>query len=92
LNCYCNFKKSVFLSLAKYRKIVYLIFMQRITKQEETLNVPNDPIIPYIEGDGIGKEITACVLNIIDKAVEKAFEGNRKIHWKEVLAGERLLE
>jgi isocitrate dehydrogenase len=63
--------------------------MQRITKKEETLNVPNDPIIPYIEGDGIGKEITACVLNIIDKAVEKAFEGNRKIHWKEVLAGEK---
>jgi isocitrate dehydrogenase len=63
--------------------------MQRITKKEETLNVPNDPIIPYIEGDGIGKEITACVLNIIDKAVEKAFEGNRKIYWKEVLAGEK---
>ena len=66
--------------------------MQRITKEGETLNVPNDPIIPYIEGDGIGKEITACVLHIIDKAVEKAFEGNRKIYWKEVLAGEKAFD
>ena len=54
-----------------------------------TLIVPDNPVIPFIEGDGIGKEITSSVKKIIDKAVQKAYEGNRKISWKEVLAGEK---
>ncbi|MGO4984978.1 isocitrate/isopropylmalate family dehydrogenase, partial [Collinsella sp. Sow4_E3] len=45
--------------------------------------------IPFIEGDGIGKEITSSVKQIIDKAVEKAYKNKRKIKWKEVLAGEK---
>ena len=62
---------------------------QQISKQGEVLIVPDNPIIPFIEGDGIGKEITSSVQLIIDKAVEKAFNGSRKIEWKEVLAGEK---
>ena len=63
--------------------------MHQITQQNDRLVVPNNPIIPFIEGDGIGKEITASVRRIIDKAVEKAYDGNRKINWLEVLAGEK---
>lgn len=54
-----------------------------------TLVVPDNPVIPFIEGDGIGKEITASVRLIIDKAIEKSYNGKRKIEWKEVLAGEK---
>ena len=50
---------------------------------------PDNPVIPFIEGDGIGKEITASVRKIIDKAVEKSYNVKRKIEWKEVLAGEK---
>ena len=53
------------------------------------LQVPNDPIIPFIEGDGIGPDIWAAAQKVLDSAVEKAFEGKRKIHWKEVYAGEK---
>lgn len=53
------------------------------------LIVPDNPIIPFIEGDGIGKEITASVRLIIDKAVAKSYNGKRRIEWKEVLAGEK---
>ena len=62
---------------------------QFITKQAEKLIVPNQPIIPFIEGDGIGKEITFWVKKIIDSAVQKAYSGNREITWQEVLAGEK---
>ena len=50
---------------------------------------PDNPVIPFIEGDGIGKEITASVRKIIDKAIGKSYNGKRKIEWKEVLAGEK---
>ncbi len=63
--------------------------MQQITQQNDKLIVPDNPIIPFIEGDGIGKEITASVRLIIDKAIEKSYGGKRKIEWKEVLAGEK---
>lgn len=63
--------------------------MQQITREENRLNVPDQPIIPFIEGDGIGKEITISVRAIIDKAVEKTFSGKKEIAWKEVLAGEK---
>lgn len=53
------------------------------------LNVPNNPIIPFIEGDGIGPEIWKVASKIIDAAVEKAYNGERKIEWKEILAGEK---
>ena len=54
-----------------------------------TLNVPNNPIIPYIEGDGTGQDITPVMLKVVDAAVAKAYGGQRKIHWMEVYAGEK---
>ncbi|MET0065022.1 MAG: NADP-dependent isocitrate dehydrogenase [Candidatus Thiodiazotropha sp.] len=53
------------------------------------LQVPNNPIIPYIEGDGIGVDITPVMRKVIDAAVEKAYGGDRKIAWMEVFAGEK---
>jgi isocitrate dehydrogenase len=53
------------------------------------LNVPSHPIIPFIEGDGIGPDIWKASVRVLDAAVEKAYDGTRKIHWKEILAGEK---
>ncbi|HNJ29998.1 MAG TPA: isocitrate/isopropylmalate family dehydrogenase, partial [Ferruginibacter sp.] len=53
------------------------------------LNVPNNPIIPFIEGDGIGPEIWKVAQKVFDSAVAKAYNGERKIEWKEMLAGEK---
>lgn len=53
------------------------------------LEVPKNPIIPYIEGDGTGPDIWAAAVRVFDAAVEKAYGGSRKISWKEVLAGEK---
>lgn len=53
------------------------------------LNVPDQPIIPFIEGDGIGPDIWKASVRVFDAAVEKAYSGNRKIEWMEVLAGEK---
>ncbi len=60
-----------------------------ITKKDNQLKVPNDPIIPFIEGDGIGPDIWAAAQPVFDEAVRKAYNGERKIHWKEVLAGQK---
>jgi len=63
---------------------------QKITvNSDRSLNVPNEPIIPYIEGDGIGLDITPVMLKVVDAAVSKAYAGKRKIHWMEVFAGEK---
>jgi len=56
------------------------------------LAVPKDPIIPFIEGDGIGPDIWDAAQKVFDAAVEKAYDGDRKIHWKEVYAGEKANE
>ncbi|MBK7965888.1 MAG: NADP-dependent isocitrate dehydrogenase [Bacteroidetes bacterium] len=61
----------------------------KITIKNGKLRVPTDPIIPFIEGDGIGADIWAASVRVLDAAVEKAFKGKRKIIWKEVLAGEK---
>lgn len=61
--------------------------MAKITKQNGKLIVPDITTIPFIEGDGVGAEITPVCQLVIDKAVEKAYAGKRKIEWKEVLAG-----
>ena len=53
------------------------------------LNVPNQPIIPYIEGDGIGVDITPVMKNVIDAAVEKAYKGKHKLAWMEIYAGKK---
>jgi len=63
---------------------------QKITVNADfSLNVPNEPVIPYIEGDGTGADITPVMLKVVDAAVAKAYEGKRKIHWMEVYAGEK---
>ncbi len=61
----------------------------KITIANGKLNVPNDPIIPFIEGDGIGPDIWAAAVRVLDAAVEKAYNGERKIHWKEVFTGQK---
>jgi isocitrate dehydrogenase len=58
---------------------------------DNTLNVPNQPIIPFIEGDGIGVDITPPMIKVVDAAVNKAYGGTRKISWMEVYAGEKAL-
>lgn len=62
---------------------------QKITMQNGKLNVPDNPIIPFIEGDGTGPDIWAASVRVMDAAVEKIFKGKKKIVWKEVLAGEK---
>jgi isocitrate dehydrogenase len=62
---------------------------EKITVTNGVLNVPNNPIIPFIEGDGIGPDIWAASERVLDAAVEKAYKGERKLVWKEVLAGEK---
>ena len=61
----------------------------KITISNEKINVPNDPIIPFIEGDGIGADIWASAQRVLDAAVDKAYGGERKINWLEVYAGEK---
>lgn len=53
------------------------------------LNVPDNPVIPFIEGDGIGPDVWSASKMVLDAAVEKCYEGKRKIEWKEMLAGEK---
>ena len=60
-----------------------------ITMGPEGLQVPNDPVVPFIEGDGIGPDIWAASVRVFDAAVEKAYGSDREIAWKEVLAGEK---
>ena len=62
---------------------------QRITMENRTLIVPDFPIIPFIEGDGIGPDIWAAAVRVFDAAVEKAYGDKKKIHWMEVYAGEK---
>ncbi len=65
---------------------------QPITKQGETLQVPSHPIIPFIEGDGIGPDIWRASQVVFDAAVEKAYGGERQIVWREVLAGQKAFD
>ncbi|MGR8980667.1 MAG: NADP-dependent isocitrate dehydrogenase [Gammaproteobacteria bacterium] len=61
----------------------------RISMQAGRLTVPDNPIIPYIEGDGTGPDIWRAAVRVLDAAVDKAYAGKRKIHWLEVYAGEK---
>ena len=60
-----------------------------ITMENGELIIPNDPIIHFIEGDGIGVDITPVMINVVNAAVEKAYDGLRNISWVETLAGEK---
>ena len=64
----------------------------QIEKEGQTIIVPEDPIIHYIEGDGIGIDITPVMIRVVDSSVEKAYSGTRKIVWKEVLAGQKAFD
>ena len=63
--------------------------MAAITMQNGQLNVPNNPVVHYIEGDGIGIDITPVMIDVVNAAVEKAYSGEKEIAWNEVLAGEK---
>ena len=73
-----------------YKKIQVPAVGDKITvNPDHSLNVPDQPIIPYIEGDGIGVDISPVMIKVVDAAVEKAYGGKRKISWMEVYAGEK---
>ena len=61
----------------------------KISIQDGKLNVPDNPILPFVEGDGTGRDIWRASARVFDAAVEKAYSGKRKIHWMEVYAGEK---
>ncbi len=61
----------------------------KITIKDGKLNVPDNPILPFVEGDGTGRDIWRSAARVFDAAVEKAYKGKRKIHWMEVYAGEK---
>ena len=73
-----------------YQKIQVPAGGDKITvNADHTLNVPDNPIIPYIEGDGIGVDISPVMIKVVDAAVDKAYGGKRKIAWMEIYAGEK---
>jgi isocitrate dehydrogenase len=73
-----------------YQHIVVPAGGDKITVNPDlTLNVSDQPIIPYIEGDGVGIDVTPVMLKVVDAAVEKAYGGQRKVHWMEIFAGEK---
>ncbi|MGZ0713572.1 NADP-dependent isocitrate dehydrogenase [Pseudomonas palleroniana] len=73
-----------------YKKIQVPAAGDKITvNADHSLNVPDNPIIPYIEGDGIGVDISPVMIKVVDAAVQKAYGGKRKISWMEVYAGEK---
>ncbi|MFT0211158.1 NADP-dependent isocitrate dehydrogenase [Pseudomonas sp. F1_0610] len=72
-----------------YQKIQVPAGEKITVNADMSLNVPNNPIIPYIEGDGIGVDISPVMIKVVDAAVEKAYNGQRKISWMEVFAGEK---
>ena len=73
-----------------YQKIQVPANGDKITVNADmSLNVPNNPIIPFIEGDGIGIDISPVMIKVVDAAVAKAYNGQRKISWMEVYAGEK---
>lgn len=65
---------------------------QKITLEKGVLKVPDEPIIPFIEGDGTGPDIWAASVKVFNAAVEKAYHGKKRIHWKEVLAGQKAFD
>src|SRR6266481_2994560 len=65
---------------------------EKITISNGKLRVPDQPIIPFIEGDGTGRDIWRASVRVFDAAVQKAYGGKRKIHWMEVFAGEKAIK
>jgi isocitrate dehydrogenase len=75
-----------------YEKLQEMKVGSKISLSSGKLNVPNDPIIPFIEGDGIGRDITKATQRVVNAAVEKIYGGKRKIHWWEIYAGDKATE
>ena len=65
---------------------------EQISISSGELDVPNNPVIHFIEGDGIGVDITPVMIDVVDSSVELAYSGDRKIHWTEVLAGQKAFD
>src|SRR5476649_2067006 len=77
-------------SSMEYKKIKIPAVGDKITvKADHSLNVPDNPIIPYIEGDGTGVDISPVMIKVIDAAVARSYGGKRKISWMEIYAGEK---
>ena len=72
-----------------YHKITIPSEGNKINMKNGILEVPDNPIIPFIEGDGIGVDITPAMINVVDNAVKIAYGGEKKIHWMEVYCGEK---
>jgi len=72
-----------------YKKIKVPKKGQKISYENGKLNVPDNPVIPYIEGDGIGVDITPPMIKVVDEAVKIAYSGAKKIEWMEVFCGEK---
>jgi isocitrate dehydrogenase len=75
--------------MPKYEKLIPPTIGHKITVEGERLRVPDDPIIPFIEGDGTGPDIWRASRRVLEGSVEKAYGGKRKIHWFEIYAGEK---
>lgn len=65
------------------------VSVSKVSMTAQGLEVPDQPVIPFIEGDGIGPDVWRASRRVLDAAIEKAYKGKRAIHWKEVLAGEK---
>lgn len=78
--------------MAKYKHIQVPADGTRITIKGKKLHIPNNPIIPVIEGDGIGRDIMKATRRVVDAAVEKAYKGKKRIAWMDVYAGEKANE
>ncbi|WP_373364647.1 NADP-dependent isocitrate dehydrogenase [Staphylococcus intermedius] len=76
----------------KFQNSEVLNMSEKIVKTDSGLQVPNQPIVPFIIGDGIGPDIWKAASRVIDAAVEKAYDGEKKIDWKEVLAGQKAFD
>ncbi len=80
-------------SAMAYKHIQVPAAGSKITVNDDhSLNVPDNPIIPYIEGDGIGVDISPVMIDVVNAAVEKAYGGQRKISWMEIFTGEKAAE
>lgn len=75
-----------------FAPIIPVNMSSKISMKNGKLNVPDNPVIPYIEGDGIGPDIWKASVRVFDAAVQKAYDGKRKIEWMEVLAGQKAFD
>ncbi|QAY65118.1 NADP-dependent isocitrate dehydrogenase [Paenibacillus protaetiae] len=75
--------------MAQFEKFALPTEGEKITIENGVLNVPNHPIVPFIEGDGTGRDIWRASKRVLDAAVEKAYKGEKNIAWYEVFAGEK---